>query len=1212
MNVSVIIPARNAAETVAETLESLRAQTFLDWEAIVVDDGSSDATAAIVTRFAIQDSRIRMVYHPHQGVSSARNIGIHQARFDWLLFLDADDWLSPLHLERLTCELAANANLDAVHCGWTHVTPDGTLYENEFCRQSGDLFDAFACICVIAIHTCVVRRSLVEAVGGFDTSLKTCEDWDLWQRIARTGARFSAVREVLAFYRMRPTSASVDGRQFLADSLRVIIRGHAPDPRVPNPHPAYATGRSVEHIAGAKLFIACWAAGLVLGSGEDALPLLDTLQGEHDPELDPRRIAECIFKAALFPSCRLPAAWIELWPHIEQRLSKFLAALEERSLAPMIAHRTRTQLERMILEHATAPRPLTLGTTYAIQVEITEPIPNISPPTEADYLQCIIECEEKCLGTLNLPICDGFVPYAVLADAIAAEFAWSILGKFFERTIYRHLTIERTSDGVSLRRGTLLLAEKIVEDERTFWSAVHDRVGWAVFLQEIWGRPDWPQERFYEPQGAKEKTARRYANDGRFVVEVSEDLPDVKSSNVELTVVLTVGGVALGIVLVPVKGNIVRAQGLRAALTAASGLELCRAVIRESLLGRPFTEPVSLRVRLAAAVSQRVGNGLPPERAADPMLTESGRVIPSSLMPGAERALHRVLSFAERSLVLGRREPHTMGTSASRWAMLPAAVARDLLETASVTGEPVLQFPGASDVPERTMYAPDLILDPVARPQVSPNPVSKSREVRSGSPVDDRRHHFVTLFATQQDPWKYTSPYEQTKYEQTLELLPTAPITRALELACAEGHFTAQLAPRVGGLLATDISQIALERAAERCVELKNVAFLQLDFIMNPLPSCFDLIVCSEVLYYCGSLPVLQVVARKLADALEPDGYLLTAHANLVIDEPGRPGFDWDCPFGAKVIGEVFAYTHPLRLVRELRTPLYRIQLFLRERHGWYSFWRRNPVVIEFTQQPAPLPPEVAAHVLWQGGVPRRNGTVQAVGTDSLPILMYHRVAPTGSPATRAYRVTLEAFEEQLRYLSDAGYYSIGLEEWRIAMMKRKGPSGRAILITFDDGYRDFLTYAWPLLKRYEFSATVFLVANEIGKSNHWDRVYGEEVPLLGWGEIRQLQSEGIEFGSHSATHRPLTGLSITDVVCEGVRSRAILERELQTPIRAFAYPYGDVDQVVQHLIGACGYVFGLSCRSGLSSFQDPLLALPRIEVSGLDHLPDFVVRLNR
>jgi hypothetical protein len=85
----------------------------------------------------------------------------------------------------------------------------------------------------------------------------------------------------------------------------------------------------------------------------------------------------------------------------------------------------------------------------------------------------------------------------------------------------------------------------------------------------------------------------------------------------------------------------------------------------------------------------------------------------------------------------------------------------------------------------------------------------------------------------------------------------------------------------------------------------------------------------------------------------------------------------------------------------------------------------------------------------------------------------------------------------------------------------------------------------------------------------------------------------------------------VTEVVREGARSRAILERELKVPIRTFAYPYGDVDQVVQHLIGACGYVFGLSCRPGLSSFQDPLLILPRLEVAGSDSLREFVVQLS-
>jgi hypothetical protein len=73
---------------------------------------------------------------------------------------------------------------------------------------------------------------------------------------------------------------------------------------------------------------------------------------------------------------------------------------------------------------------------------------------------------------------------------------------------------------------------------------------------------------------------------------------------------------------------------------------------------------------------------------------------------------------------------------------------------------------------------------------------------------------------------------------------------------------------------------------------------------------------------------------------------------------------------------------------------------------------------------------------------------------------------------------------------------------------------------------------------------------------------------------------------------------------------RAILERELETPVRAFAYPYGDCDRVVQHLIGACGYVFGFSCMPGRSRFQDSLLALPRIEVAGTEGLQEFVAKL--
>jgi peptidoglycan/xylan/chitin deacetylase (PgdA/CDA1 family) len=1229
MNVSVVIPAYNAAGTIAETLASLRAQSFQHWEAIVVDDGSSDQTAAIASSVPERDGRIRLVSQSHAGVSAARNQGVSLARYDWVLCLDADDWLLPLHLERMTRALSADPHLDAVHCGWARVAPDGTHVGEKYGPQWDDLFPIVARYSPFAMHACLVRRSLIEAVGGFDSSLRTCEDWDLWQRIARAGARFGATCELLALYRMRPDSASSDGAGFLADGLRVIAQGHAPDPRVRHPLPAYADGLPAAQLPSVRLHFASWPAGLVLGRGEDARPLLNLLADDHDAGLDPAWVAACIFESALLPTCRTPDAWVELWPHLQQRIDDFLLALEAQAMAPRLAQRTHAIFERMILAHATTALPRTLGATHGVRVEITAPLSDILPPTPVERLQCIIELEGTSIGTLELPVCDGRVPNYVLADAIAAEFAWPILGRFFERTVYRDLTIEREPTGLSLRRGTRRLAERISEGEPLGWQQIHNRIGWTMFLQEIWGCPGKPTGWFYPGERQASLThagwresmrriwngARRFlarfrplgmmprccVDDGWLVVEVSDTLPDVEVDGPQLDILLTVGGVALGVVSLAIERKLVRSQELRAALTKASGLELCRAAVRECLLGRPMTDqPASLRSRLAAAAAAYGGvSGSEPKGAED-----------VGHMGGAGAVLSQVLSSGVRATVLGRRAYGAFGTSVSRRAVLPVTAAHELLESASVAGEPVMRIPRSNGSPACVIYAPELIGRRLQPAQASITEGTKRGTVRPADTTAYGRSHFETLFATRPDPWRYTSPYEQTKYEQSLALLPSEQITRALELACAEGHFTVQLAPRVGSLVAGDISRIALSRAADRCAGLENVRFAHLDLTKDPLPGRFELIVCSEVLYYCVDKERLRATARKLVDALEPGGYLLTAHANLVVDEPDHTGFDWECPFGAKVIGEVLASTRPLRLVKQLRIPLYRIQLFRRDAHRRFPFHCSTPEVIEIAL-PAPLPPEVASHVVWHGGRPRHGGVPQDVATDRLPILMYHRIAPAGSAAMTRYRVSPEAFEEQLCYLRDAGYYSVSLEEWPAAVQAKKPLAGRAVLITFDDGYLDFLTYAWPLLRRYGFTATVFLVTDAIGQSNAWDWVHGEEIPLLDWQNITRLQSEGVEFGSHSACHRALTTLSPADVVREGARSRAVLERQLGGPVTAFAYPYGDSDQVVRHLIGACGYLFGLSCRPGLSRFEDSLLALPRLEVTGSDRLQEFIARLS-
>jgi len=1197
--VSIIIPAHNAAETIAETLESLLAQTYQGWEAIIVDDGSTDGTAQIAARFADRDARIRVISQPRQGgVSAARNTGIALVRYDWLLFLDADDWISSQHLERMMSALAFDPTLDAVHCGSARVAYDGTLIPEEFWPPSGDLFSTLACRSAFPIHACIVRKSLVESVGGFDTSLLTCEEWDLWQRIARTGARFGAVHEVLSFYRMRANSLSLDGFQMFVDVLRVLKQGHAPDTRVRNPHPDHANGLPIEFLPSQVFYCLCWCAGLVLGCGKDARPLLDALKDDRYPQIDPNGVAQNIFQAVPISQCQPPNAWIKLWPILERRISEFLITLEEHTQALGLARRTLTVLEGLILEHSKANWPITIGSTHGVRIETTEPIPDILLPAQVERLKCTVEIEGEHIGTIELPVCDGIVSRYVLADAIAADFAWPILGRFFERTVYRELRVLWEPRGISVWRGQLHLGNLLPDSNHPFWPQVHNSVGWTVFLQEVWGHPDWHLDRFYDTGFAEENALLRRVENGWLTIEVSEDIPDVEFPGQELDIMLTVGGVAIGIITIPVRQNILRAHELRVALTIGGGYELCRATVREGLLGRPMVgQSASLRARLvdSAEVTRRSKDGMDLETSVDTILT-----------PGSTHALYNVLPPSKSGVILGRHSYGAIGTSASRRAMLPVGAIQELIGYASVAGEPVIRVSGESEQRKWVIYAPDLFrLRPLQRKHVSVTEAKKPQVAHSVKASVYDRHHFEKIFAMQPDPWRYTSPYEQT-----LSLLPSKRITRALELACGEGHFTVQLAPLVASLIAADISQTALSRASQRCAGLENIRFVHLDLTKDPLPGRFELIVCSEVLYFVGGRAELKAVARKLADALDPGGYLLMAHANLVVDEPNRTGFDWDLPFGAKVIGETFASTYPLRLLKEIRMPLYRIQLFqhnsgLRRLLRW-----RNPEVINYTEQPAEPIPEVAAHILWQGDSPQYTKVTGSVATCKLPILMYHRVASTGSPATFRYRVTPESFEEQLSYLRDAGFYSIGLEDWRTAMETRKPLPGRAVLITFDDGYLDFFTHAWPLLKRYGFSATVFLVADEIGRTNTWDRSYGEEIPLLGWKEIRQLRDEGVEFGSHSASHRPLTGLSVEEIVREGARSRAILERGLEQPVTAFAYPYGAEDRVIEHLIGACGYIYGLSCRPDLSRFYDSLLALPRIEVTGSDTLQDFILKL--
>ncbi|MAT98008.1 MAG: hypothetical protein CL608_12755 [Anaerolineaceae bacterium] len=598
--VSIVMPAYNAAATIGAAIESVLAQTMPHWELIVVDDGSMDETAAIVQRYAQQDGRIHLWQQANAGGSAARNKGIGQARHEWLLFLDADDWLLPAHLEKMTAALRQDASLDAVHCGWHRVAPDGSWDQPHFAPDAPDLFPLFAERCVFQPNACVVRGALVTAVSGFDASLASCQDWDFWQRIARAGARFGAVREVLALYRTRPGSVSLKGVRLLRVGLRVINQAHRPDPTFADS--PYPQGMPSTQAAGARIRYACWPFGLMLGSGEDPRPFLALLGDDSYPDLDPEHVAAFLFEAALLPHGMGTDGWDLLWPKIDGLVKAFLSALAKQVQAPDLVQPALRHLERLILEHSPRERPCTVGRTWAMAVEVSEPIVLVSPPRRTAVCRYEVLLEGAYLGAVALT--KNATTECVVKE-IAQAFAWPILGRYFAYHLFPKLEKAEGDASVSLWRGSLLLGTVPPAEPDAFWTHAWNEVGWQLFLQEVWRRSTWPSAYFYDQAMVERGELPTREIESNVTLALAEPTPDLLVNGAEAAITLTVAGEPVATVTLPTETGRIPAQRLRAALTQAADFDLCRAVVQHALLERPLTDPTSLLNRLCAGANSK-------------------------------------------------------------------------------------------------------------------------------------------------------------------------------------------------------------------------------------------------------------------------------------------------------------------------------------------------------------------------------------------------------------------------------------------------------------------------------------------------------------------------------------------------------------------------------------------------------------------------------
>lgn len=212
---------------------------------------------------------------------------------------------------------------------------------------------------------------------------------------------------------------------------------------------------------------------------------------------------------------------------------------------------------------------------------------------------------------------------------------------------------------------------------------------------------------------------------------------------------------------------------------------------------------------------------------------------------------------------------------------------------------------------------------------------------------------------------------------------------------------------------------------------------------------------------------------------------------------------------------------------------------------------------------------------------------------EAVPILMYHSIS--NNDPDNDLMVSPTTFAAQMKHLNQAGYHTItfqDLEDWQAGKPIPQKP----ILLTFDDGYLDNYTAAYPVLKQYNLKATFFISINYLGDARH-----------ISWENIKEMYDSGlIQFGSHSKSHPDLTVISSAKRQEEIFQSKQIIEEKIGSEVIAFSYPAGAYNNTVIGETAAAGYKFAVTTRPGDARLEQGLLTLHRVRIHGYYTADDF------
>jgi peptidoglycan/xylan/chitin deacetylase (PgdA/CDA1 family) len=216
----------------------------------------------------------------------------------------------------------------------------------------------------------------------------------------------------------------------------------------------------------------------------------------------------------------------------------------------------------------------------------------------------------------------------------------------------------------------------------------------------------------------------------------------------------------------------------------------------------------------------------------------------------------------------------------------------------------------------------------------------------------------------------------------------------------------------------------------------------------------------------------------------------------------------------------------------------------------------------------------------------------------TLPVYYYHRVGPFRDGAPLKMNVAPDAFREHMSVLARRAHPVPLWELVSCAHDRRPFPRG-AVAVTFDDGYKDLMEFALPVLREFKIPAAFFVVSGGIGGTDSWVSIDGlPREPIMSWDDLKMLRDEGMTIGSHSATHATLNGVSSDVLKREIEGSRHDLQARLGIEIRHFAYPQGRFSEEAEAEVLRAGYAAGWATRKGRPLKGEDRTAIKRVPVS--------------